>query len=98
MMASRRIGVAIGTDVIAACWGMSRWHSGLPNGPTADALSDAASALKRLIGSSRRVSASVAILPPLVQVKRIELPRMSDEDRRLAVTTNILRYFVGLGT
>lgn len=96
-MLSLRIGVAMGTDVIAACWGASHWQSSLSTGPTTQALRDAASELKRRIGVSRRVFASVAILPPLAQVKRIELPRMSDDDRRLAVQTNVNRYFVDIG-
>jgi hypothetical protein len=53
--------------------------------------------LRRRIGSTRRVSLAVALLPPLARMRRIELPRMSEADRRLAVTTNVGRYFFGLG-
>jgi Tfp pilus assembly protein PilN len=96
MIASLRVGVAVGGDVIAARWGTSHWQCALTSGPTPDGLSNAASELKRLLERSRRISVSMAVLPPLAQVKRIELPRMSDEDRRLAVLISIQRHFIGV--
>ena len=96
-MRALEIGLAVGEDVIAARWGRSEWAITLSRGPTTDAMCDARSELNRLIGTKHRVRTSVAILPPLVQMRRIDLPRMSEEDCRLAVTTNAQRHFFGLG-
>ena len=91
------VGVAIGEDVIAARWNASELAITPSRGPTADALREARCELDRAIGTAHRIIASVAILPPLAQVKRIELPKMSEDDYRLAVATNAQRHFFGLG-
>ena len=97
-MTSRvHVGVAVGFHEFAASWGTHYWETTLPVGPTPDAIRDATSELKGRIGLRRRVSVSVALLPPIVQVRRVVLPRMSNNDLRLALTTNAKQFFIGLG-
>jgi len=95
-MRRMKVGVAIGEDVFAACWSESTWETTLPAGPTADAIREATSEVNRFARSSKGASVYLALLPPLVQMRRIELPWMSEEDYRLAVTTNAQRYFLGI--
>lgn len=97
-MRALRVGVAVGEDVFAASWagGSSEWTTAFSAGPTAEAIGEACADVNRLI-EAKRVIASVAILPALARMRRIELPRMSEDDYRLAVTTNAQRYFLGLG-
>ena len=92
-----KIGVAIGEDVFAACWSDATWETKLPAGPTAEAIREATAEVNRLARWSKGASVYVALLPPLVQMRRIDLPRMSEDDYRLAVTTNAQRYFLGIG-
>lgn len=96
-MRAVEVGIAIGNDLIAARWGTSEWAVNLPDGPTTEAIHNARSELARVVGTKKRVRAYVAILPPFVQFRRIELPRMSNEDHRLAVSTNAERHFLNLG-
>src|SRR6478609_562466 len=91
------LGVAVGPDVFAASWRLEHWQTTLSSGPTADAIHAAAGEIRRRIGAKQRTSVTVAILPPLARVRRIELPRMSETDRQLAVTANASRYFFGIG-
>ena len=90
------LGICVGPDLFAASWANGRCEKILSGGPTADAVHAAISELRQTVGPRRRVSVTVAILPPLARVRRIELPRMSEGDRQLAVTTNAQRYFIGL--
>jgi len=92
-----KLGVAVGPDVFAASWRSDQWQTTLSCGPTTDAIRAAAGDIRRRIGAKRRASVTVSVLPPLARVRRIELPRMSETDRRLAVTTNASRYFFGIG-
>ncbi len=91
------VGIAIGADTLAARWTECEWQKALTTGPTVEGFREAIGELGRSIGTSRRVSVAIAILPPLVRVRRLELPRMSQEDARLAVATNVHSYFIGLG-
>jgi len=98
------IGVAIGANSIAATWRARgrpmEWSaSHVRDGrgaPLIDGLRTAFADIRALLPSDARVTLAVAILPPLVRLRRIELPRMSDEDRRLAVSRAAERHFVGL--
>jgi hypothetical protein len=98
------VGVAIGADAIAAIWRARgramEWNASLASDgrgvPSTDVLRFAFAPLAALLPSDARVTLAVAILPPLVRVRRIELPRMCDEDRRLAVSRAAERHFVGL--
>jgi hypothetical protein len=104
-MATVRVGIAIGERELVASWrgrgagriGDRAWNIALADGPSRDALACGVSQLRQELGNPGRVVASLAILPPLARIRRIELPRMSDEDRRLAVSRSAERYFLGLG-
>ena len=91
------LGVSVGAHEFAAGWGDHYWEAALPAGPTSDAIREATVELKRLIGAHSRVSLYVAILPPLVRIRRVALPRMNRNDLRLAIETNAQQYFVGIG-
>lgn len=41
----------------------------------------------------RREPGVLVLLPPVAQVRRIELPRMSADDARMAIERNVARYF-----
>ncbi|HEY6825452.1 MAG TPA: hypothetical protein VI259_01270, partial [Gemmatimonadaceae bacterium] len=92
-----RVGVSVGAHEFAAWWDGRGWETTLPVGPTSDAIRDATAELKLLVGVDSRASLHVAILPPLVRVRRVVLPRMNKNDLRLAVETNAHQYFVGVG-
>ena len=97
MRVSRKLGVSVGQDVFAASWASDCWQTALSSGPTVEAIRGAAAELRRRMRATGRVSVTVAVLPPLARMRRIELPRMSAADRQLAVTTNAERYFFGIG-
>ena len=97
MTRSFKLGISIGDDVFAASWNASHWETQLANGPAPDAIREVSAELGRRLGQTKRPRIAVAILPPLVRVRRIVLPRMSDNDRWLAVTTNAERYFIAGG-
>src|SRR5204863_74448 len=42
-----------------------------------------------------RASVTVALVPPLVELRRLSLPRLRDEERRRVLTRDAARYFVG---
>ena len=98
------VGVAIGVDSIAATWRARgramEWNASLAHdgrdARSADVLRPAFADLRALLPSDAHATLAIAILPPLVRVRRVELPRMSDEDRRLAVSRAAERHFVGL--
>jgi len=92
-----RLGIAVGPREFAASWRGHYWETLLPVGPMSEAIRDATVEVKRLIGLRQRASISVAILPPLAQVRRVTLPRMSNNDLRLALTTNAQQYFIDVG-
>ena len=91
-----RLGVAVGVREFAASWAGHSWETPL-HGPMSEAIREAAAELKRLIGLKQRASLSVAILPPIAKVRRVALPRMSNDDLRLALTTNVHQYFMDVG-
>ena len=92
------IGVALSEEIFAAYWSGGSKREMVPlAGATADAIRDASLEVNRLVGARRRIVVSVALLPPLVQMRRLELPRMSADDYRLAVTTNAQRFFLDAG-
>lgn len=51
--------------------------------------------LRAMIPSGARVTASIALVPPLVQLRRIELPPMKAEERRRVLCRDASRWFVG---
>jgi hypothetical protein len=72
------VGVAIGVDSIAATWRARgpamEWHASLAHdgreAPSADVLRPAFADLRALLPSGARVTLAIAILPPLVRVRR----------------------------
>jgi hypothetical protein len=99
------VGVAIGVDSLTATWyargGTMEWSASLARDghspPPAEALRAAFADLRLRLPAVARTALAIAILPPLARVRRIELPCMSDDDRRLAVSRVAERYFIGLG-
>ena len=61
-------------------------------GPERD-VSGALSQVREAIHRDERVVLYVALMPPLVTVRRIDLPRMTADDARRAVSRNGSRYF-----
>ena len=98
------VGVAIGMDLISATWRAQGrtvdWNASFAHdgggAPSLESLRLAFADLRTRLPSPARVAVAVAILPPLARVRRIELPRMTNEDRRLAVSRTAERYFLGL--
>ena len=99
-----RVGVAIGRASACATWRSrgekQHWHASLANerhtAPSIDVLRDAFGQLRERISDHAKITLAIAILPPLARVRQIELPPMSDDERRLAVSRAAERYFVGL--
>src|ERR1044071_4318439 len=94
-----RVGVAVGSNSLAAEWRAvgktTAWtvSFGLDGSvrPTADMLRSAFADLQTRLPSDR-ASLAIAILPPLARLRRIEMPRMTDEECRRAVTRSAERY------
>ena len=98
------VGVAVGLDEVAASWrvreGVMEWSMSLAadghGSFSAESLRLAFADLRVRLPVRARTTLAIAILPPLARLRRVELPRMSDEDRRLAVSRVVERHFVGL--
>ena len=102
---SRRlpVGLAIGADSLSATWRVQDrtvdWNTTFTHGggaPSLEVLRSAFADLCAQLSPDARVSVAVAVLPPLARVRRIELPPMTNEDRRSAVSRTAERYFLGL--
>jgi hypothetical protein len=64
------------------------------DGSSWSSLASALSDLARAIGATDG-SLSIALLPPLTEVRRLELPPLSDDDLHQALARHAARYFVG---
>jgi hypothetical protein len=99
-----RVGVAVGSSSIAAAWRDGaedrEWHfetKAESNGlPSLESLRIALTELRERarLGVGSRIA--IAVLPPLSRIRHIELPRMRDDERRLAVERSAERHFLGL--
>lgn len=86
----KQIGIALGAD---------RLRAALPGGrsfETAD-VADLAGALVDLKKAANLPAAAVtvAVLPPLVDVRRIPMPRLRSDEHRRVIARDAARYFVG---
>lgn len=87
----KAIGIALGPDRLVAV---------LPGGrrlETAD-LADLGQAFAdlRKTGGLTRARVSVALIPPLVDVRSVSLPPMREDERRRVLARDAARYFVGV--
>ena len=99
-----RLGIAIGRDVavVRALSGISslgEWRLPLEGDAAPDdgwpALDAAFAQLWGILPRHARVLAWVVLLPPLVQLRRIELPRLRAAERRRVLSRDAARHFVG---
>lgn len=99
-----RLGIAIGTEAMVVTAEPAVLPGGtltmaLAGAPSADgewpALEAAFAELRTRFPARASVSASVAIMLPLAQVRRIELPPLSAIERRLVLGRDASRWFVG---
>lgn len=96
-----RVGVALEPGAVTAVLreGAGRhrvWTRALDLGAGADraaALEAAFAALRDETGAGGALD--VAILPPLAEVKRIEFPRLADDELRAVVRRDVRRHFLG---
>ena len=107
---THRVGVAIGIDRMWAVGSGSRTLSfGRPDGGelrvreldplgTATEWPDLAEALRELreATGTEAMTIAVALLPPLVRVRRLELPPLTDEETRRVLERSTARYFTGV--
>jgi hypothetical protein len=97
-----KIGLAIGADVVTAVWQSAagepkRWSCPIdPPGPLVEALHRALNELRAELGDVIGVQVAVVLLPPLVRMRRIPLPPMSDDDARTAISRAASKYFLGI--
>lgn len=98
-----RIGLALRGDLLVAralspATQAGEWSFALSGEPDADgawpALERAMLALRAALPGPM-VVASVAVLPPLVRLRAIDLPPLRPEERRKALTRDASRWFVG---
>lgn len=93
-----RVGIALGRGRISAVRLSRRGH---PAGPDvwSQETTDLASAFADLRDGLdiRNGRLHIALLPPLVQVRRIELPRLGEATVRQVLTRDAARYFPGAG-
>lgn len=91
------VGLAIGADrLVASIAGRDAWSRALEPQGESDSWPDLARALAELRDElrGRLHEASIAILPRLVQLRRLELPRLREDELRRVVTRDAARYFV----
>jgi hypothetical protein len=85
-----RIQIALGADRLVAV---------LPRGRRLETTEVAdlgrAFAEMRRTTTLRRAVVTVALVPPLVELRRLQLPPLRDEERRRVLTRDAARYFVG---
>ncbi len=88
----RHFGFALATDRLVAA---------LPDGRRLETteIVDLRGAFMELreAGGAKRASVTVAVVPPLVQVRHIALPPLREAERRRVLERDVGRYFVGLG-
>lgn len=94
------VAVTIGVDGMRASWpgGTERWsHLFDPAAELRESVMAGFGVLERDASKGRSFAAlrlTIALLPPLAMVRRIELPRMSDRERRSVVRRNAERWFL----
>lgn len=92
------VGLTIGPDDLYASWprgrATERWTHIAERGDVAGVIPRAFDDLASAIGSSARVRLRVALMPPLAPVRRVELPPMSNAERRSVVRRNAERWFL----
>lgn len=87
------VGAALGPDALHALLpGGAPWSHPLENGMGEAALEDAFRALRQAAGA-RGTALHLALLPPLTEVRRIELPRLSDAEARAVLRRDARRHF-----
>jgi len=84
---------------IGVALGAGRMVAALPGGHTLDAtsvgdLTAAFAELQQAVGGTR-IRVHVALVPPLVDVRRVQLPPLRHEERRQVLTRDAGRYFLG---
>jgi hypothetical protein len=98
----RIVGVALDAGRVYAAWNAAgttaRWERELD----AAALAAEAVATLRAVFEELRervqgdaIALHVALLPPLAQLRHLQLPRMRDDERRRVLTRDAARYFLG---
>src|SRR5215510_4798488 len=85
------IGISLGTDRLVAM---------LPGGRRIDStevtdLRQAFAELKKVAGLAR-ARVTIALLPPLIDLRRVKLPPLRQEERRRVLARESGRYFVGV--
>jgi hypothetical protein len=95
----RHVGVALGADRLTAAAPARAapgepWTRPLEPHPGGTGWRDLADALAELREATRAAAVHVALLPPLAQVRRIELPRLSDDELRAVLVRDAGRYLL----
>jgi hypothetical protein len=99
-----RIGLALRGDLLVARAAPSAlpgdaWSRTLTEAPDTQGawpdLERAMGELRALLPATAKVTASVMLLPPLVQLRNIDLPPLRPDERRRALTRDASRWFVG---
>lgn len=100
---SEHVGIAIGADSLVVKCASPTIPGGvyavsLSGAPTANGhwpeLEATLSALRADLPSGRRIVASVVLMPPLAQVRRIALPALKADERRTVLSRDASRWFV----
>lgn len=98
-----RLDVALALDAtgIDALWRdradrEQRWSCTLENN-NVGALASAFGAIEAALRAPARVRLRVALMPPLAMLRRVELPRMSHDERRMVIARQAERWFVSAG-
>jgi hypothetical protein len=86
----KQVGIALGADRLLAAL------PGRRSLETTD-IADLARAMEDLKQAAHLPAASVtvAVLPPLVELRRIPLPRLQSDEHRRVIARDVARYFVG---
>ena len=100
---SARLDVALALDAtgIDALWRdrsgrEERWSCTFESN-NVGVLASAFAALEAALGAPGRVRLRVALMPPLAMLRRVELPRMSHDERRMVIARQAERWFVSAG-
>jgi len=87
----KTIGIALGPDRLAAVLAGGRRLEATEVGDFARALAE----LKATTGLAR-ARVSIALVPPLVELRRVTLPPLRADERRRVLGRDVARYFIGV--
>lgn len=90
---TRKLRLAVGEEGVLIFAGAEERRFDWPDEAVADPVEDVVGEIRALIGGPGRARASVVLLPPLVDVRRVELPALRSREVTAVLENHASRYF-----